>query len=219
MTDTSAEAMERRLRSLPDRERFAFPTEVVPVFYRRAAVLIPFWREGDDLFVVLTERARKLRSHGGMVSFPGGVLEADETWNVAAVREAHEEIGLDPGEVEVLGQLDDAWSSAKHHVVPVVAWLKGRPTFVANPDEVARIMIVSVAEVLSPEARSEETVYLGTTPCINETVEVSEGRVFGLTADLLLEAVEWATGGSPGRGRVRLRELEAKNALRAAGEA
>ena len=80
-------------------------------------------------------------------------------------------------------------------------------------------MIVGVAEVLSPEARSEETVYLGTTPCINETVEVSEGRVFGLTADLLLEAVEWATGGSPGRGRVRLRELEAKNALRAAGEA
>jgi len=42
------------------------------------------------------------------------------------LREAHEEIGLDPGEVEVLGQLDDAWSSAAHHIVPVVAWLKGR---------------------------------------------------------------------------------------------
>lgn len=216
MPAPSPDEMERRLRALPSRDRFAFPPEVIPDFYRRAAVLIPFWREGDELFVVLTERARKLRSHAGMVSFPGGVLEPGESWEDAAIREAHEEVALDPNRVEVLGQLDDAWSSAKHHLVPVVAWLDRAPSLIANPDEVARIMIASVSEVLEPEARSEETVYLGTVACINTTIEVSSGSVFGLTADLLLEAVEWATGQSPERGRTRLRELEAKNALLAA---
>lgn len=213
MPPTSAGAMEERLRAIAGRERFEFPADVVPSTYRRSAVLIPFWREEDELFVVLTERARRLRSHGGMVSFPGGALEPGETWVEAAVREAHEEIGLNPNHVEVLGLLDDAWSSAKHHLVPVVAWLEERPSLVANPDEVARIMFAGMSEILHPEARSEETVYLGTVPCINVTIKVSSGRIFGLTADLLLEAVEWAAGGSPERGRTRLRELEAKKAM------
>ena len=212
MSTTDPDAMERRLRWLPQRERFAFPPSVVPDSYRRSAVLIPFWREGDELFVVLTERARNLRSHAGMVSFPGGVLEDGESWQEAAVREAYEEVGLDPKIVEVLGQLDDAWSGAKHHLVPVVAWLDRKPTFVANPDEVARILIVPIVQVLNPQARSNETVYLGTVACTNTTIEIEAGRVFGLTADLLLEAVEWATGENPERGQVRLRELEAKNA-------
>lgn len=217
MSIASADEMEARLRMLPARERFVFPADAVPSTYRRCAVLIPFWREGDELFVVLTERARKLRSHGGMVSFAGGALEPGEDWVQGAVREAHEEIGLDPNCVEILGQLDDAWSSAKHHLVPVVAWLERRPTLTANADEVARILIAGVSEVLRPEARSEETVYLGTVPCINATIEVSAGRVFGLTADLLLEAVEWAIGESPERGRTRLRELEAKKAMQVKG--
>jgi len=210
--------MEQRLRALSERERFAFPAEVVPSNYRRSAVLIPFWREDDDLFVVLTERARKLRSHGGMVSFPGGVLEGDEDWVDAAIRESHEEIGLDPDCVEVLGKLDDAWSSAKHHIVPVVAWLDRKPALVASADEVARILIARISDVMRPEARSEETVYLGTLACINATIEIPAGRIFGLTADLLLEAVEWAAGEFPERGKVRLRELEAKNALVKASE-
>ncbi|MCP5043445.1 MAG: CoA pyrophosphatase [bacterium] len=214
MRASDADAMERRLRELPTREPFRFPSDAIPSFFRRAAVLIAFWRDGDDLFVALTERARHLRTHGGMVSFPGGQLDPGEDWADAAIREAYEEVGLDPTSVEVLGQLDDAWSSAKHHLVPVVGWLGGVPDFVANPDEVARIMLTPVSEVLRPNERRDETVYLGTVPCVNTTIEVSLGRVFGLTADLLLEAVEWASGEEPQRGRVRLRELEAANAVR-----
>ena len=209
-----AEQMESRLRALASRERFAFPPEVVPESFGRAAVLIPFWREGDELFVVLTQRASKLRTHAGMVSFPGGGLDPGEGWAEAAVREAHEEVGLDPASVEVLGMLDDAWSGARHHLVPIVAWIDSVPRFVANPDEVSKVMVASVSEILRPNARSDETVYLGTLPCINTTIELSVGNVFGLTADLLLEAVEWATGQDSQRGRVRLRELEAFNANR-----
>lgn len=217
MSAFDCEEFERRLRCLPERERFVFPSGVVPETFRHAAVLIPFWRERDEVFVVLTERARKLRSHGGMVSFPGGVLEDGESWQEAAVREAQEEVGLDPEIVEVLGQLDDAWSGAKHYIVPVVAWLDRKPSFVANPDEVASILVAPVSDLLQPESRSDETVYLGTVACINTTIEIDAGRIFGLTADLLLEAVEWASGESPQRGAVRLRELEAINALREEG--
>ena len=209
------EAMKTRLRSLPSRERFVFPLGVAPSHYRKAAVLIDFWREADDLFVVLTKRARTLRSHAGMVSFPGGVLEDGEDWVDAALREAQEEVGLPPGDVEVLGLLDDAWSSAKHHLSPVVGWLERPPTFIVNEDEVESVMLARVSEVLNPETRSDETVYLGKVACTNTTIEVSSGRVFGLTADLLLEAIEWAAGEMPERGRVRLRELEAFNAVRA----
>ncbi len=213
MSAEITDAMEARLRSVHERERFRFPRNAIPDTFRRAAVLILFWREGDDISVVLTQRASRLRTHAGMVSFPGGVLEDGESWADAAVREAHEEVGLDPASVEILGLLDDAWSGAKHHLVPVVAWVDEAPRFVPNPDEVARVMVASVAEVLQPARRSEETVYLGSVPCINTTIEVAAGRVFGLTADLLLEAVEWASGAMPERGCVRLRELEAFNSM------
>jgi 8-oxo-dGTP pyrophosphatase MutT (NUDIX family) len=215
MSTRLADEMESRLRALGSRTRFTFPPEAIPESFGCAAVLIPFWREGDELYVVLTERASDLRVQGGMVSFPGGALEEGESWAEAAVREAHEEIGLDPASVEVLGLLDDAWSGAKHHLVPVVAWVDRVPRFAMNPDEVARIMVAPVSEVLRPEARSHETVHLGALPCINTTIELSSGRVFGLTAGLLLEAVEWASGEDPQRGPVRLRELEAWKTERA----
>lgn len=215
MSAEAADEMERRLRSLPSRTRFSFPERVVPSFFRRAAVLIAFWREADELYVVLTQRTTKLRSHPGMVSFPGGKLEPGESWEQAAVREAHEEVGLDPGAVEVLGRFDDAWSSAKHHLVPIAAWVDRVPELVANPDEVAKIMIVPVSEILRPGACSDETVYIGSVPRINTTIAVSAGEVFGLTADLLLEAVEWMTGVESARGLERLGELQDWNAARA----
>ena len=212
MSAADVERMESRLRSLGSRTRFVLPPELIPRSFRRAAVLIAFWRDGDELYVVLTQRASKLRTHAGMVAFPGGGLDPGESWAEAAVREAHEEVGLDPASVEVLGLLDDAWSAAKHHIVPVVAWIDRVPQFVANPDEVAKVIVASVTEVLRPELRSDETVYLGTLACIKATIDISSARLYGMTADLLLEAVAWACGEDPQQGPVRLRELEAFNA-------
>ncbi len=209
MNAIDPDAFEARLRNVSSRSRFSFPADAIPPSFRRAAVLIPFWREADELFVVLTERARRMRTHAGMVAFPGGQLDPGEDWTQAAVREAEEEVGLDPNLVEVLGPLDDAWSGARHHLVPVVSWLHEPPTLRANPAEVERVMRVPLHEIVRPEARNDTTVYLGSLACTNTTIDVSEGQIFGLTADLLLEAVEWATGQEPQRGRTRLRELRA----------
>jgi hypothetical protein len=75
-------------------------------------------------------------------------------------------------------------------------------------------MLAPISEVLRPGACSDETVYLGTSPRINTTIELSSGKVFGLTADLLLEAVEWVTGKESARGLERLGELEDWKAVR-----
>ena len=78
MSAIDTAAFEQRLRAVADRERFVFPTEAIPSNFRRAAVLVPFWREADEVFVVLTKRASRMRTHAGMVAFPGGQLDAGE---------------------------------------------------------------------------------------------------------------------------------------------
>ena len=113
-------AFRERLRALRTREAFRFPAEDVPAHYRRAAVLIPFWEQAGTVHVPLTRRSRQMSRHAGQIAFPGGLLEAGDTWEQAALREAGEEVGLDPEAVEVTGRLDDDWNGAESWIAPVV---------------------------------------------------------------------------------------------------
>ena len=121
------------LEVLRGREPFHFPEDAVPSEFRKAAVLIAFWTDGDDVRCALTRRATHLSSHKGQVAFPGGRVDPGESWHHAALRKAHEEVGLDPRSVEVIGDLDDAWSGAGHHVVPVVSWIDAPPSLRPRP--------------------------------------------------------------------------------------
>ena len=196
-----------RLSSLGSRRRFRFPRNEIPPHFRRAAVLIPFWHEQGEVMVVLTRRSARLSQHTGQTAFPGGRLDPDETWRQAALREAHEEVGIEPEMVEILGELDEAWSGAGHHIVPVVGWLSEPPEFRPNPAEVAEILVARVSELLRPESRGEvEEIHRGVR-YVNQTLEWEGGDVFGLSADLLLEAIGWGMGECPERGPLRLDEL------------
>lgn len=195
------------LGRLATRRPFRIPRDDLPPSFRRSAVLVPFWEEAGRVHVVLTRRATRMSRHGGEVAFPGGLLEGDETWEQAALREAHEEIGLAPEEAGVVGRLDDAWSGAGSHLVAVVAWLSRPPSFVPNPDEVAAVLSTPVPELLAPGVRSEETVTVLERRFSNPTLAWPGGDVYGLTADLLLEALDWGLGRSPVRGPARLADL------------
>jgi 8-oxo-dGTP pyrophosphatase MutT (NUDIX family) len=121
---------------------------------REAAVLVLLTSD-DDPEVVLTERATGLRKHAGQISFPGGAVEAGESAEDAALREAWEEIGLDRSLVTVLGQLPAARIPvSQFHVHAVVAYWSGSGELVSQPGEVAQVLRVPVSALVAPENRN-----------------------------------------------------------------
>ena len=110
---------------------------------RPAAVLVPIVMRPDGPAILLTERASHLRNHSGQIAFPGGKMdEGDASPLATALREAEEEIGLDPRHVEPLGYLDPYLSSSNFVVVPSVAFVDPDAMLTPNPDEVADLFEV-----------------------------------------------------------------------------
>jgi 8-oxo-dGTP pyrophosphatase MutT (NUDIX family) len=201
------------LRGLSDRTPFSFPVGSVPRHFRRAAVLLPFWEEGGDIRVALIRRAESLRVHPGVVAFAGGIVDPGESFLEAAVREAVEEIDLDPTCIDFLGRLDDAWSGLGHHIAPVVAWLSVPPELRPNPAEVAEVLTAPVSEILLPEARSVEELTVAGLSYTNVTLRWNGGSVDRLYAELLLEAIDWGLGGRPFSGPARLESMLEKHEI------
>jgi 8-oxo-dGTP pyrophosphatase MutT (NUDIX family) len=118
---------------------------------REAAVLVGLVPRADDWQVLLTRRTDALRHHGGQVSFPGGRVEPrDHDAIAAALRESHEEIGLEPAQVAPIGFLDPLCTITGFRVLPLVAMVDTE--FVPRPDpgEVAEVFEVPLAYVLDP---------------------------------------------------------------------
>ena len=155
--------LERVVQSVrnPDR-RAVLPEPWPPVLVEGrpphpAAVLVSLFEESGEARVVLTVRSTELRAHRGEVAFPGGRLEPGEDIVDAALREASEEIGLDPSTVRVVGQLTTRSTAVSYSVMtPVVATLPGRPSLTAHPAEVARTFDVALADLLADGVFHEE---------------------------------------------------------------
>ena len=112
------------------------------VEWRQAGVLIPFVREQDRWHILFIRRSDHEHDyHSGQVAFAGGKYEEqDQDLEQTALREAHEEIGLHPQHVEVLGQLNYHYSITRFKIAPVVAYVSQWPySFVPDPAEVARV--------------------------------------------------------------------------------
>lgn len=108
-----------------------------------------------DLDVLLQRRAEGMRHHAGQIAFPGGGIDPGETPEMAAVREAHEETGIDPDAVEILGTLPEVHIPVSNNLVtPVVGWWS-RPSEIAAVDhaEAVEVFRVPVAEMLDPTIR------------------------------------------------------------------
>ena len=110
---------------------------------RDAAVLIALVRHGDELSVLYTERSPDLRSHSGQIAFPGGKIDpSDAGPGDAALREANEEVALDPADARILGYMPAYFTGTNYLITPVVAEVMPRRAFVANPGEVRTVFEV-----------------------------------------------------------------------------
>jgi 8-oxo-dGTP pyrophosphatase MutT (NUDIX family) len=135
---------------------FARATEGAAPALKRAAVAIALTESdrGNDTAFLLTRRVAGLRSHSAQWALPGGRCDAGETQAHAALRELHEELGLELAESEVLGLLDDYPTRSGYLITPVVVWAGRNAAIVPNPAEVASVHRVALEEVERNDAFS-----------------------------------------------------------------
>jgi 8-oxo-dGTP pyrophosphatase MutT (NUDIX family) len=162
------------------------PLEDTPV--RASAVLAPLYEDGGETVVILTRRAQTMRTHRGEVSFPGGGAEAGDAdlW-ATALRESHEEIGLDPGLVTRVAELDHLQTiTSRSYILPFVGSLPSRPELVANPAEVELVVHMPLRELLTDGVHHEERWGL---PPLDHPVhffDVVGDTIWGATAAMLV---------------------------------
>jgi 8-oxo-dGTP pyrophosphatase MutT (NUDIX family) len=123
---------------------------------RASAVLIALSETADGPSVLLIQRSAGLRNHAGQVAFPGGAVDpADPTHVSAALREAEEEVGLDPDSVHIVAELPAIYLPPSGFVVtPVLAWWSdAHPVAPVDLAEVARVAVVPIAELADPDNR------------------------------------------------------------------
>jgi 8-oxo-dGTP pyrophosphatase MutT (NUDIX family) len=160
---------------------------------RPSAVLILFGPNaggGED--VVLTERSHSMRSHAGQVSFPGGAIDPGDSGPVsAALREAQEEVGLDPAGVQVVAELPALYLPPSNFVVtPVLAWWnRPAPISVIDHLEVARVLRAPLSELTDPARRFTVTHPSG---FVGPAFDIDGLLVWGFTAGLLSKVIELA---------------------------
>jgi 8-oxo-dGTP pyrophosphatase MutT (NUDIX family) len=158
-----------------------------PALLKPAAVLVPVVAHLPDPTVLFTRRASHLKDHSGQVSFPGGRVHAeDASLEATALREAREEIGLDPARVEVLGRMPEYLTRTGFRVTPVVGIVAPPFELQPDPNEVEAIFEVPLAFLLDPANRRRQSrVWQGETRWFYE-MPYGEHYIWGATAGMLV---------------------------------
>jgi 8-oxo-dGTP pyrophosphatase MutT (NUDIX family) len=160
----------------------------------RAAVLVVLYDREGAPHLLLTKRTSTLPRHPGQISLPGGRPEpGDADLAATALRETHEEVGLPPAALRLLGRLDDVHTRASDFTVsPFVAAHDGRLRAVPSEDEIARVLEVPVVSLLAADARLPATPDVITLryPLLGEDVWGATARILRRFAAVVREALD-----------------------------
>lgn len=132
---------------LSDRQR----KQIVDEKLTRAAVLMALFKKKNDWRLLMTKRSDEVEHHKGQISFPGGAADTGDRNIVAtALRETEEEIGLQAGQIEILGPYDDHATPTGFVITPIVGYIRNLPPLVPREKEVVEILEVPVSLFLDP---------------------------------------------------------------------
>jgi 8-oxo-dGTP pyrophosphatase MutT (NUDIX family) len=160
---------------------------------RRAAVLLPLFEQDGEISLAFIRRASTLRVHGGEIAFPGGKVEpADVSLVSTSLREAHEEIGLEPTRVEVIGLLTPVFTVVSNYLItPVVAFLPyGLGPLRLQESEVAELILAPLRALADPAIAHTEQWARGGKQRTVHFYDYGTYRIWGATGRILAAFLE-----------------------------
>ncbi len=182
----SGEAAPRSwLASLRERLAVPPPRRLPPGEQRPASVLVPLHVESGELWTLLTKRTDTLPTHRSQIAFPGGAMDLGEDPWRAALREAEEEVGIEPGKVLRLGQLDEVESPVGFRVVPCVGAVPFPYEAHPNEAEIAEVFSLPLTAFANPRLVEDRTVRLDGVTRNLRIYHVGNRQIWGLTARIL----------------------------------
>jgi 8-oxo-dGTP pyrophosphatase MutT (NUDIX family) len=160
---------------------------------RKAAVLIGLFKKNDEWCFSLIRRPMNEKNHPGQIALPGGAMEKNETLMNTALREAFEEVGINPEDVEIIGQLTPIPVPVSEYLIyPFVGVIDYEPEWVLNEDEVEELLILKMSELISSDNGYTEMWDLRGNKVEVPIFKVMNETVWGATAAVLSELIDIA---------------------------
>jgi len=169
------------------RQRLASPPprRLPPSEAREAAVLVPLFVDGGELWTLLTKRAESLPHHKSQIAFPGGGREIGEDPWTAALRETEEELGIDTRQVARLGELDEAETPSGFRIIPCVGAVPRDLKPIPNEEEIAEVFSVPLLAFTDFNVIEDRTVKIGGVERMIRVYHLGPRQVWGLTARIM----------------------------------
>ena len=162
--------------------------------FSHAAVLVPLFRKGEDCHLLFTKRSDQVKYHKGEISFPGGVVdEEDSELERTALREAFEEIGLKEDDVQIIGILDDIVTITEFIVTPIVGLFPYPYPFKVSEVEIAELIEVPLGSLLDEDSFSEREIFRGGQKEIVYAYQYGKYIIWGATARILKQFLDLIT--------------------------
>ena len=161
----------------------------------RAAVVVAIVNHADKPCFLLTRRASKLRKHAGQYALPGGKIDPGETIEQAALRELHEELGIELSDQNILGLLDDYATRSGFCITPVIVWVGDDVIIKPNPDEVARVFHITLDELGRDDLVNLDPGETPDRPVLSVNLATVGHEVYAPTAAVIYQFQETAVRG------------------------
>jgi len=173
----------------PYKRRTKLPEQSVLNAAKKAAILLLIFEKNNQAFTVFIKRTTYKGVHSAQVSFPGGKREkTDANFAETALRETHEEIGINPNQVELIGQLSQVYIPPSNFLVhPFVGILNSPPTFTPDPIEVQSILPISIAHLMDSQNHIIADINVRGTKLKVPAIQIPNDIIWGATAVMLAE--------------------------------